>query len=802
MASYTNVFGGGTVVTPTNNFYIAINLSSNIQLAWGSNFGNNPLVVATIMDISPQQNGYTVTMPNATNVSVGQSFSINNKTNFSFNLLANDGSTIISTINGPGFYTFYLTNNTSRNGSWTLIPFSGVSAITSIGINTGNTSGNIIVSSDTANPIVTSGTFSLSLGADLAGLTSLGQGIGLASRTSSSGAWSAVQLTGANQNIVISSPPYTSNIQFNLGQDLGKYGSPLKSIRLSNLSFGTVNSESPTTIRSIGSGQNLYLSTEDTNAMVVSTSNLQIPSNKYLIFQEKSGNDTISLYADTAPNGGYLMAFPGTEPVLGQVLSVGSNVGNNYALDWASVPTAISSNQNTIPFFANSGGGLASTTIISETDTTANDSLKITMGHLTFYNNTGTQFLKIGGGSSLTTIEALSGNLILQGQSGAPIQLLGTPVQIGSFLQLSANTSPVNYYTGLQASSSMIGNYTLVFPPTVGTANQVLGNSGTPGTLAWQTITGGTVTSISNGDTVNNNLVFSTNPITSSGSIALNTTLSGISSIAATGNIIVSTGNITATAGSISAGTTITAGTGITATTGNIAASGGNVTASGSITAGTGITAATGNIATSSGNVTASGSVSSGTIITAGTGLTVTSGDVNISSSGTINVSGGITIGQTAINNISTIQSPGSGGLTIQASAGNGLTFNTDGANNALILSGTSPYNATFNGNVTAAAFKGDNSTNFWIEMPASGTTPSGSYNISTIAHSSTGQYTLNFSNVFSSTNYTVLVTLKGATGYLTTTSYNTGNVTINTFDTTGTPTDIAFSAVGVGLGS
>jgi hypothetical protein len=45
------------------------------------------------------------------------------------------------------------------------------------------------------------------------------------------------------------------------------------------------------------------------------------------------------------------------------------------------------------------------------------------------------------------------------------------------------------------------------------------------------------------------------------------------------GNLTVAAGNISATLGSVSAGTTVTAGTGITATTGNIVASQGNVTA-------------------------------------------------------------------------------------------------------------------------------------------------------------------------------------------------------------------------------
>jgi len=75
-------------------------------------------------------------------------------------------------------------------------------------------------------------------------------------------------------------------------------------------------------------------------------------------------------------------------------------------------------------------------------------------------------------------------------------------------------------------------------------------------------------------------------------------------------SLTASTGNVVATAGSVSAGTTVTAGTGITSTLGNIVASAGNVTATlGSVsagttlTAGTGITSTTGNIVSTSGLV-------------------------------------------------------------------------------------------------------------------------------------------------------------------------------------------------------
>lgn len=76
----------------------------------------------------------------------------------------------------------------------------------------------------------------------------------------------------------------------------------------------------------------------------------------------------------------------------------------------------------------------------------------------------------------------------------------------------------------------------------------------------------------------------------------------------ASGNFA-TTGTITATANSITAGTTVTAGTGVTATTGNITASAGAVSANTTVTAGTGLTVTTGNAAVSSGNLTVSGAL-------------------------------------------------------------------------------------------------------------------------------------------------------------------------------------------------
>jgi hypothetical protein len=105
--------------------------------------------------------------------------------------------------------------------------------------------------------------------------------------------------------------------------------------------------------------------------------------------------------------------------------------------------------------------------------------------------------------------------------------------------------------------------------------------------------------------------------------------------LSVSGNIQALAGNIQATAGSVSAGTTVTAGTGMTSTTGNIDATAGSVSAGTTVTAGTGMTSTTGNI-----DATA-GSVSAGTTLTAGTGMTSTTGNITATAG---SVSAGTTV--------------------------------------------------------------------------------------------------------------------------------------------------------------
>lgn len=143
------------------------------------------------------------------------------------------------------------------------------------------------------------------------------------------------------------------------------------------------------------------------------------------------------------------------------------------------------------------------------------------------------------------------------------------------------------------------------------------------------------------------------------GSIASTTTLTGGTGITATtGNIVASTGNITSTLGSVAAATTVTAGTGITATTGNIVASTGNITstlgsvsAATTVTAGTGITATTGAITATNGNLVLG--TAGNKIISTSVGTTTAAG---ANSFGKVTLTGGsATVSTTAVTAASQI---------------------------------------------------------------------------------------------------------------------------------------------------
>jgi len=118
--SFTSPFTGD-VIQPTDVSYASYNLTANVQLQWPSNTNGLQNPAARIMDVY-QNASWTLSMPDATQVSVGQDALIRNTSAASVNVLNYSGSVICTVTAGQSQY-IYLTANSTTGGNWGIIAF-------------------------------------------------------------------------------------------------------------------------------------------------------------------------------------------------------------------------------------------------------------------------------------------------------------------------------------------------------------------------------------------------------------------------------------------------------------------------------------------------------------------------------------------------------------------------------------------------------------------------------------------------------------------------------------------------------
>lgn len=115
---YTNIFGGYNINTafPSYKFYP---MSVNIQLTWASSFVDNSNVTAQINDLIPTEEDLTVTLADATMVSVGQEIQFNNIGFEEVAILDFEGNEIaVIPPTGNNQYILYLRDNSTPGGIW------------------------------------------------------------------------------------------------------------------------------------------------------------------------------------------------------------------------------------------------------------------------------------------------------------------------------------------------------------------------------------------------------------------------------------------------------------------------------------------------------------------------------------------------------------------------------------------------------------------------------------------------------------------------------------------------------------
>ena len=114
-SSFTQVFGG-TTIYPSDVSYLALALTADITLEWPVGAGEGDSVVARIIDITPT-GPFTVTLPDATAVSVGQTILFNNLGPDTITVDNAAGNAILSIGTGEQWQC-YLISNTTVGGVW------------------------------------------------------------------------------------------------------------------------------------------------------------------------------------------------------------------------------------------------------------------------------------------------------------------------------------------------------------------------------------------------------------------------------------------------------------------------------------------------------------------------------------------------------------------------------------------------------------------------------------------------------------------------------------------------------------
>lgn len=136
--------------------YQLINLDQSIDLLWPSSFGTPPYVL-DLNDVNPTTAlDHFVRLPDATLVSVGQTFIFNNVGMYDFGIKDFAGNQLPAgeAIEAGDIYQFYLVGNATPAGEWRTIPWgSGTSGIVSF--TSKSTDSSIVLNGDDTNPSIT-----------------------------------------------------------------------------------------------------------------------------------------------------------------------------------------------------------------------------------------------------------------------------------------------------------------------------------------------------------------------------------------------------------------------------------------------------------------------------------------------------------------------------------------------------------------------------------------------------------------------------------------------------------------------
>lgn len=129
MTVFTQIFGGDNIA-PSQVSYASVTLSVAVtQFSWPVETSAAVNLIAGIMDVSSNSNGYVLRLPPANEVSNGQTILFNNTGANSFIVQDNAGVQVLNATPGQT-WQIYLTNNTTAAGAWSAFQYgAAVSAV-------------------------------------------------------------------------------------------------------------------------------------------------------------------------------------------------------------------------------------------------------------------------------------------------------------------------------------------------------------------------------------------------------------------------------------------------------------------------------------------------------------------------------------------------------------------------------------------------------------------------------------------------------------------------------------------------
>jgi hypothetical protein len=119
--TYTSPFTG-TVVTPTDVSYEALNFSANTTLYWPTTVNSSQTVAARIIDCVASTTGLSIALPDASQGATGTDILFRNLGSNAFTITNNVGGASVTVPVGAAKY-FYLTDNTTQAGVWGNVTF-------------------------------------------------------------------------------------------------------------------------------------------------------------------------------------------------------------------------------------------------------------------------------------------------------------------------------------------------------------------------------------------------------------------------------------------------------------------------------------------------------------------------------------------------------------------------------------------------------------------------------------------------------------------------------------------------------